>query len=162
MIQSDHDGFSVDRRPGTAAPQCPGVHGRSGGRRGGTGSSQESSDAQYFLRGLSAPGNVYQPESVSKPATGRGTLRIRKSMAESAGLINGHEGVSARLKSSVEGSERVQFRVLDTYAAGSIVINHRIDQFISSRPLTWEGVGVFFVKDGKIKEWSDYTIRVQR
>jgi limonene-1,2-epoxide hydrolase len=23
----------------------------------------------------------------------------------------------------------------------------------------WEGVGVFCVKDGRIKEWSDYTIR---
>ena len=47
----------------------------------------EGSDAQYFLRGLSAPANVYQPESVSKPASGRGTLRIRKVMAETAGMI---------------------------------------------------------------------------
>jgi len=83
-------------------------------------------------------------------------------MTETTAPANGHEGVSARLKSYVEGSERVQFRVLDTFAAGSIVINRRIDQFVSSRPLTWEGVGVFFVKDGKIKEWSDYTIRTQR
>ena len=42
-----------------------------------------------------------------------------------------------------------------------MVINHRIDRFESkTRPLTWEGVGVFFIKDGKIQEWSDYTIRV--
>ena len=47
----------------------------------------EGSDAQYFLRGLSAPANVFQPESVSKPASGRGTLRIRKVMAEAAGMI---------------------------------------------------------------------------
>lgn len=47
----------------------------------------EASEAQYFLRGLSAPANVYQPESVSKPASGSGTLRIRKTLAESAGLI---------------------------------------------------------------------------
>jgi len=47
----------------------------------------EASDAQYFLRGLSAPANVYQPESVTKPASGRGTLRIRKVMAEPTGLI---------------------------------------------------------------------------
>jgi len=47
----------------------------------------EASEAQYFLRGISAPGNVYQPESVSKPAGGRGTLRIRKTMPESTGLI---------------------------------------------------------------------------
>jgi hypothetical protein len=47
----------------------------------------EASDAQYFLRGLSAPANVYQPESVTKPASGRGTLRIRKVMAEPTGMI---------------------------------------------------------------------------
>ncbi len=47
----------------------------------------EASEAQYFLRGLSAPANVYQPESVSKPASGTGTLRIRKTLAEAAGLI---------------------------------------------------------------------------
>ena len=47
----------------------------------------DGSDAHYFLRGLSAPANDYQPESVSKPASGRGTLRIRKVMNESAGLI---------------------------------------------------------------------------
>ena len=47
----------------------------------------ESSDAQYFLRGTSDAASVYQPESVSRPATGQGTLRIRKTMAEPTGLI---------------------------------------------------------------------------
>jgi hypothetical protein len=47
----------------------------------------EGAEAQYFVRGLAAPGNVYQPESVSKPAAGRGVLRIRKTMAESGGMI---------------------------------------------------------------------------
>jgi limonene-1,2-epoxide hydrolase len=83
-------------------------------------------------------------------------------MNETAPPATGHEGVSAKLKSWLDDSARVQFRVLDTFASGPIVINHRIDQFVTSRPLTWEGVGVFFVKDGKIKEWSDYTIRTQR
>lgn len=32
---------------------------------------------------------------------------------------------------------------------------------VAPRSFTWEGVGVFFVKDGKIKEWSDYTIRME-
>ena len=47
----------------------------------------EGSDAQYFLRGLSSPGNVFQPDSVSRPASGRGTLRIRKTMNDAAGMI---------------------------------------------------------------------------
>ncbi len=83
-------------------------------------------------------------------------------MTETTAPANGHDGVSARLKAYVEGSTEVEFRVIDTFATGPIVINHRIDRFVSSPPLTWEGVGVFFVKDGKIKEWSDYTIRTQR
>jgi len=83
-------------------------------------------------------------------------------MTETTPPANGHEGVIQRLKTSVDNSSLVEFRILDTMAAGPIVINHRIDRFLMKQPLTWEGVGVFFVKDGKIKEWSDYTIRVQR
>ena len=56
----------------------------------------------------------------------------------------------------------IAFKVLETLTAGPIVINRRIDRFVSPQPFTWEGVGVFFIKDGKIKEWSDYTIRMER
>jgi limonene-1,2-epoxide hydrolase len=56
----------------------------------------------------------------------------------------------------------ITFQVLETLTAGPVVINRRIDRFVSPRPFTWEGVGVFFIKDGKIKEWSDYTIRIDR
>ena len=83
-------------------------------------------------------------------------------MTETTPPANGHDGIMQRLKPTVDNSTAVEFRVLDTAAMGSIVINHRIDRFSTARPFTWEGVGVFFVKDGKIKEWSDYTIRVER
>jgi limonene-1,2-epoxide hydrolase len=56
----------------------------------------------------------------------------------------------------------IEFKVLDTQSLGPIVINRRVDRFVGPRSFTWEGVGVFFVKDGKIKEWSDYTIRMDR
>ena len=56
----------------------------------------------------------------------------------------------------------IEFRVLETLAAGPIVINRRVDRFVSPRRFTWSGIGVFFVKDGKIKEWSDYTISMER
>jgi limonene-1,2-epoxide hydrolase len=83
-------------------------------------------------------------------------------MTESAPPVNGHAGVTDRLKSFLDEATLVEFRVLDVMAAGPIVINHRIDRFMTARPLTWEGVGVFYVRDGRIKEWSDYTIRAQR
>ncbi len=84
-------------------------------------------------------------------------------MSETTPPVLGHAGVTERLGSWMTSSDRIEFQVLETFAAGPIVMNRRIDRFISTtRPLTWEGIGVFFVKDGKIKEWSDYTIRVER
>jgi limonene-1,2-epoxide hydrolase len=83
-------------------------------------------------------------------------------MTETTPAANGHDGVVQKLKPTVDNSTSVEFRVLDSAAMGPIVINHRIDRFLTARPLTWEGVGVFFIKDGKIKEWFDYTIRVER
>jgi limonene-1,2-epoxide hydrolase len=84
-------------------------------------------------------------------------------MSETTPPVTGHAGVTERLGSWLETSQRVEFNVLETFAKGPIVINHRVDRFSSTtRPLTWEGVGVFFVKDGKIREWSDYSIRTTR
>jgi limonene-1,2-epoxide hydrolase len=84
-------------------------------------------------------------------------------MTETTPAVAGHAGVTERLGSWLQTSAQVEFRILETYAKGPMVVTHRIDRFVSStRPLTWEGVGVFFVKDAKIKEWSDYTIRVER
>jgi limonene-1,2-epoxide hydrolase len=85
-------------------------------------------------------------------------------MSETTPPVTGHAGIIQRLGSWIESSDKgIEFRILDTYAKGPMVVNHRIDRFMSStRPLTWEGVGVFFVKDGTIKEWNDYTITVDR
>ena len=84
-------------------------------------------------------------------------------MSETTPAVTGHAGVTERLGSWMQSSDRITFQILETFASGPIVINHRIDTFASkTRPLTWEGVGVFFVKDGKIQEWQDYTIRVVR
>jgi len=84
-------------------------------------------------------------------------------MSETTPPVTGQAGLTERLGSWMQSSDRITFQILDTFAMGPIVINHRIDTFASkTRPLTWEGVGVFFVKDGKIQEWSDYTIRVVR
>ena len=83
-------------------------------------------------------------------------------MTETTPPANGHDGVVQKLKQWLDDSSLVEFKILDAKASGPIVITHRIDRFVTKQPLTWEGVGVFYVKDGKIKEWSDYTIRVQR
>ena len=81
-------------------------------------------------------------------------------MTETTPPDKGFDAIVKRLARYVDNAEKIDFQILATYAAGPIVINHRIDTFTSKvAPLLFEGVGVFFLKDGKIKEWTDYTLR---
>jgi limonene-1,2-epoxide hydrolase len=72
----------------------------------------------------------------------------------------GRQAVMDRIKSFVD---RVQgFDVIETLAKGPMVFNERHDHFTSGPLKMWHGVGVFFLKDGKIVEWYDYTISIDR
>jgi limonene-1,2-epoxide hydrolase len=55
-----------------------------------------------------------------------------------------------------------RFQILDTWARGPMVVNERIDTFSNFALKSWHGVGIFFLRDGKIAEWYDYTIDSQR
>lgn len=81
-------------------------------------------------------------------------------MTETAAPIVGADAVLDTYRKL--NATSITFEVLETFTAGPIVINRRVDRFVSPRSFTWQGVGVFFLKDGKIKEWSDYTIRMER
>jgi limonene-1,2-epoxide hydrolase len=84
-------------------------------------------------------------------------------MTETTPPITGHQALIDQMQPWIETSDAITFRILETFARGPLVVNHRIDTFSSTtRPLTWEGVGVFLVQDGRIQEWFDYTIRVDR
>ena len=81
-------------------------------------------------------------------------------MTETAEPLKGREAVSGRIRPLIDRVER--FDVLDTFARGPMVVNERIDRFASGTLKAWHGVGVFFLKDGKIVEWYDYTISTER
>jgi limonene-1,2-epoxide hydrolase len=84
-------------------------------------------------------------------------------MTEDTPPVIGHQALIDQMQPWVDTSSAIEFRILDTFARGPLVVNHRIDSFSSdTRPLTWEGVGVFLIEDGRIREWFDYTIRVER
>ena len=81
-------------------------------------------------------------------------------MTETTPPDKGYDAMEQRLREFVNSADQIEIKILSTRAAGPIVINHRIDRFTSSvHPLLFEGVGVFFLADGKIKEWTDYSIR---
>jgi limonene-1,2-epoxide hydrolase len=67
----------------------------------------------------------------------------------------GREAVENEIKRFVNNVER--FEILETWARGPMVINQRIDHFTDFAIKAWHGTGVFFLKDGRIVEWFDYT-----
>ncbi|PWU02554.1 MAG: hypothetical protein C5B51_20655 [Terriglobia bacterium] len=72
----------------------------------------------------------------------------------------GRQAVRDRIGSFLN---RVQgFDVVQTFAMGPMVFNERHDRFSGGPLKMWHGVGVFFLKDGKIVEWYDYTIAIER
>lgn len=81
-------------------------------------------------------------------------------VSETQEPVKGRQAVSDRIKSFLDRVER--FEVLDTLAKGPMVFNERIDHFTGGPLKSWHGVGVFFLKDGKIVEWYDYTIALER
>jgi limonene-1,2-epoxide hydrolase len=81
-------------------------------------------------------------------------------MTETMEPNKGRDAVASRV-SALAGTV-LGFEVLDTWARGPMVINERIDRFNSGALKSWHGVGVFFVKDGRIVEWYDYTIAMER
>jgi len=79
--------------------------------------------------------------------------------------VTGHQGIYDLMQPWIESSHKITYEVLETFARGPVVINRRIDIYHSNddqRHLEWEGVGLFLIEDGLIREWQDFTMRIQR
>ena len=80
-------------------------------------------------------------------------------ITDTAPTVKGAEAV-ARIKAYVEQSTAIDFKILEQWARGSVVVNERIDAFTRANGnVAYHLTGVFVVKGGKIVEWSDYSIR---
>lgn len=77
--------------------------------------------------------------------------------------VTGHQGLIDMMQPWIESSHAITYEVLETFARGPVVINRRIDIYHSeTRHLEWEGVGLFLIEGGLIREWQDFTMRVER
>lgn len=80
-------------------------------------------------------------------------------MTETTELADGINAVSERIQTLINNVDR--FDVLDTFARGPMVVNERKDYFSDFAITTWHGVGIFFIREGKIVDWYDYTIAME-
>jgi len=72
--------------------------------------------------------------------------------------VTGHEAAAALFDTFLANGERYDLKILETFARGPVVVNSRVDSTIRGTRTTHPTsvVGVFIVKDGKIREWSDF------
>jgi limonene-1,2-epoxide hydrolase len=80
-------------------------------------------------------------------------------ITDTSPAVKGPEAL-ARIRAYVERSTSIEFKVLDSWVRGSVVVNERVDAF--TRPegkVAYHLTGVFLVTDGKVVEWADYSIR---
>jgi limonene-1,2-epoxide hydrolase len=77
---------------------------------------------------------------------------------ETIAPVTGQVAAAALFESFLGNGQRYDLRILETFAHGPIVVNSRMDSTIRGARTIHPTpvVGVFFIKDGKIKEWSDY------
>lgn len=80
-------------------------------------------------------------------------------MIETTPRMDGRDTIIGGIKSFLATAKSAEFEVLREHAMGSIVINERIDYFdMGDKQNAFHIVGIFFVKDGMIQEWQDYTM----
>lgn len=79
--------------------------------------------------------------------------------SETATPVKGRQAIVDALRKMLGSPQAASFEVVQTFARGPMVINERFDRFtLPSRSINWNGVGVFFVRNGLIAEWLDYTV----
>lgn len=79
-------------------------------------------------------------------------------MVEDQPPVVGPAAVNAAFKGFMGHGETISVKILSTFAEGPVVTNIRVDTLKTpGKPdQAFKVVGVFVVKKGKIKEWTDY------
>lgn len=72
-------------------------------------------------------------------------------------MVEGSEAIVGLLEGFAGNATSVEFEMIDTWARGPVVVNDRVDRFVlPNRTLELPVVGVFYMVDGKIAEWTDF------
>ncbi len=86
---------------------------------------------------------------------------LQYQMYEGRPDIAGHDQFRAELGEWLKGLKEVKWEILRSHAIGELVMNERVDHFISEDPkktFRLPIAGVFLVRDSKIHMWKDYSM----
>ncbi len=71
--------------------------------------------------------------------------------------VSGKEAIRAMISGFMTGVQKLEFKVRNIVAAGSVVLTERVDVFFTEKAtIELPVMGAFEVRDGKISAWRDY------
>ena len=83
-------------------------------------------------------------------------------ITETTPAIVGRAAFHDRIKAILDRLTSIEFRVIETMTKGPLVLNERRDTLVSAQGTRrFHAVGMFFLADAKIVEWTDYIIPSQ-
>ena len=72
-------------------------------------------------------------------------------------MVEGPEAIVGLLKGFLSTATSAEFEMLDTWARGPVVVNDRVDRFVMPTGMVeLPVVGIFYMVNGKIVEWTDF------
>ena len=81
-------------------------------------------------------------------------------ITETTPAIVGRTAFHDRIDAIIKRMTSIEFKVVDTLAKGPLVLNERHDTLASPQGTRrFHVIGMFFLADGKIVEWTDYIIK---
>ena len=81
-------------------------------------------------------------------------------ITETTPAIVGRAAFHDRIKAILDRMTKIEFKVEETLAKGPLVLNERHDTLVTAQGTRlFHCVGMFFLADGKIVEWTDYIIK---
>jgi limonene-1,2-epoxide hydrolase len=81
-------------------------------------------------------------------------------ITETTPAIVGRPAFHDRISAIIARMTSIEFKVVDTLAKGPLVLNERHDTLVSPQGARrFHAVGMFFLADRKIVEWTDYIIK---
>ena len=79
--------------------------------------------------------------------------------------LHGKKAILEELTAGYKDTTAADFKILQTWARGSLVMNERIEHTaVAGRGGAgeWHGLGFFHLRNGKIMEWRTFTLREGR
>lgn len=125
----------------------------------GAGSSpptETGRDSERIVKQFCAAWSTLDPAKVVEFFADNAVYRVTETTPPTVG----RPAITQLVQRFMQRNQEVRFEILRAYSVGPVVLTERQDHFRGAQgERRFHVAGVFFVRNGKIAEWTDYIVR---